>query len=177
MESVKLYVGTYGKYNEGSIKGAWLDLADYDTFDEFIEACKQLHSDESDPELMFQDCDNLPMNYYCESNAEEAFNYQKAMEAVEARGYDAEALKAYMNIMSINNISDTDELIKGFEDLFIAQLEDDENSTVGYFAVENGLMGNIPSDLTFYIDYEMLGRDLLISDWSIDNGYLFNMAY
>lgn len=25
----KIYVGTYGKYNAGSIKGEWLDLEDF----------------------------------------------------------------------------------------------------------------------------------------------------
>ena len=52
---MKLYVGTYKKYNEGSLKGKWLDLDDYNDKDEFLEACQELHKDEKDPELMFQD--------------------------------------------------------------------------------------------------------------------------
>ena len=50
-----IYCGTYKKYNEGSLFGAWLDLRTFDSYEEFIDVCKQLHADEEDPELMFQD--------------------------------------------------------------------------------------------------------------------------
>jgi antirestriction protein len=33
-----VYVGTYRKYNDGSIKGDWLDLEDYDSKADFYEA-------------------------------------------------------------------------------------------------------------------------------------------
>lgn len=29
LSAAKVYVGTYGKYNNGSLSGAWLDLSDY----------------------------------------------------------------------------------------------------------------------------------------------------
>lgn len=50
-----VYVGTYAKYNGGSVAGDWLDLDDYASYGAFVEACKKLHADEEDPELMFQD--------------------------------------------------------------------------------------------------------------------------
>lgn len=52
---MKLYVGTYAKYNNGSIGGAWLDLDGFAGYDELVAACRQLHADESDPEFMVQD--------------------------------------------------------------------------------------------------------------------------
>lgn len=52
-----VYVGTYKKYNEGSLFGKWLDMSDYDSYDDFIVACKELHKDEDEPEFMFQDFD------------------------------------------------------------------------------------------------------------------------
>lgn len=52
---MKLYVGTYAKYNRGSLAGAWLDLDKFKNADEFAAACRRLHKDERDPELMFQD--------------------------------------------------------------------------------------------------------------------------
>lgn len=52
---MKLYCGTYKKYNEGSLFGKWLDLDDYADKDEFLDACRELHKDEEDPEFMFQD--------------------------------------------------------------------------------------------------------------------------
>lgn len=56
-----IYVGTYAKYNSGSIAGAWLDTTDYADRAEFYEACRDLHSDEDDAELMFQDYDGAIM--------------------------------------------------------------------------------------------------------------------
>lgn len=66
--SPRVYVGTYAKYNDGSIKGKWLDLSDYADHDEFMEAARQVHADERDPELMFQDFEGFPKAYYGESH-------------------------------------------------------------------------------------------------------------
>lgn len=66
---VRIYCGTYAKYNSGSIKGAWLDLSAYADRDDFLAACKELHADESDPELMFQAYEGFPAAWYCESSA------------------------------------------------------------------------------------------------------------
>lgn len=62
-----LYVGTYGKYNNGSIAGAWVDLSTFSDGEEFFKFCKALHSDERDPEFMFQDYQNFPSSLYRES--------------------------------------------------------------------------------------------------------------
>jgi antirestriction protein len=60
---MKIYVGTYAKYNNGSIAGAWITLTDYNDAEQFIDACKELHKDEIDPELMFQDFDDIHKSY------------------------------------------------------------------------------------------------------------------
>ena len=59
-DTPRIYVGTYRKYNNGSIGGKWMELEDYANKEDFIEACTLLHKDESDPEFMFQDWENLP---------------------------------------------------------------------------------------------------------------------
>lgn len=69
-----LYVGTYGKYNGGSIFGAWIDLTNFDDYDDFLEVCRELHSDEADPEFMFQDFECFPRKFYCESGMREDFD-------------------------------------------------------------------------------------------------------
>ena len=63
-----VYVGTYRKYNEGSIKGKWLKLEDYADYEDFLKAAQELHADEEDPELMFQDFEGFPRHYYNESS-------------------------------------------------------------------------------------------------------------
>lgn len=60
LDGARVYVGTYHKYNSGSIAGKWLSLADYANRDEFYAACRELHKDEADPEFMFQDWEGVP---------------------------------------------------------------------------------------------------------------------
>ena len=71
-DTPRIYVGTYKKYNNGSIAGGWLDLEDYADKEEFLKACAKLHKDERDPEFMFQDWENLPSGMVgeCFINAE-----------------------------------------------------------------------------------------------------------
>ena len=54
ISEARIYVGTYAKYNDGSIEGKWLDLSDYSDKEEFYEACRELHKDEEDPESEYQ---------------------------------------------------------------------------------------------------------------------------
>jgi antirestriction protein len=76
---MKIYVGTYNKYNNGSIAGAWITLSDYNDAEQFIDACKELHKDEADPELMFQDFDDIHKNYQKECiDLEEVYYYVNA---------------------------------------------------------------------------------------------------
>lgn len=68
--TAKIYVGTYAKYNSGSINGAWLDLGDYSSAEEFLTSCADLHADEENPEFMFQDYEGFPARFYGESMSE-----------------------------------------------------------------------------------------------------------
>lgn len=64
----RVYVGTYAKYNRGSIAGQWVDLAEFaDDKSGFMDRCREIHADESDPELMFQDFEGFPSAFYGES--------------------------------------------------------------------------------------------------------------
>ena len=80
----KCYVGTYGKYNAGSIDGAWLDLDAYETYADFVKACKNLHKNENDPEFMIQDWEGLPDGFPAQEwISEDEFNEIKLSEARE----------------------------------------------------------------------------------------------
>jgi antirestriction protein len=87
----RLYVGTFAKYASGSIAGKWLTLADYDSRGEFLEACRELHADEADPELMFQDYEGFPRAWYFESQAPPP----ELWEFLELDEEEAEAFEAY----------------------------------------------------------------------------------
>lgn len=71
----KMYVGTYKKYNDGSLKGGWVTLTDYKDYASFMAACFKLHKDERDPELMIQDTEDMPDGLsVMESISEQEFN-------------------------------------------------------------------------------------------------------
>lgn len=72
----RLYVGTYEKYNNGNLAGAWLNLADYVDQDEFLAAARAVHADEADPELMFQDFEGFPRAWYAEGCAPPAILWE-----------------------------------------------------------------------------------------------------
>ena len=55
---MKVYVGTYAKYNSGSIKGAWIDLDKFKNYEEFVKECRRVHRGEHDPEFMVQDVEH-----------------------------------------------------------------------------------------------------------------------
>lgn len=61
----KVYVGTYKKYNEGSIAGGWVSLRDCKDYQQFLSKCRSLHRRERDPEYMIQDYEDFPDGLNC----------------------------------------------------------------------------------------------------------------
>ena len=60
-----VFVCTYNKYNEGRpLAGCWFDLTTFSTYEDFMAACRWLHRDESDPEYMYLDYENMPEQFY-----------------------------------------------------------------------------------------------------------------
>lgn len=157
-----VYCGTYGKYNNGSLHGMWIDLTSFFDYDEFIEFCKDLHTDEEDPELMFQDFENFPRELYSESCFDEA-TFDKIIEY--ANHDDREAVDAFLCCYGI------DELDK-FEDAYQGKF--DSEVDFAYHIIDEcydieRTMGN----LSFYFDYDKFARDLFMCDYFFDNGYVF----
>lgn len=71
----KVYVGTYAKYNSGSLSGKWISLKSCKSYSDFIQKCRETHKDEEDPEFMIQDIDDFPEGLSCgESLSEAEFN-------------------------------------------------------------------------------------------------------
>lgn len=71
----KVYVGTYAKYNSGSIDGAWINLNECENYATFLNKCAEVHKDEEDPEFMIQDISDFPDGLNClEWISEKDFN-------------------------------------------------------------------------------------------------------
>lgn len=167
-----LYCGTYAKYNNGSIAGKWLKLRDYDDASEFLQACRDVHRDEADPELMFQDCEGIPSELYGESLSEG--DLQRLYDWVQLDDADRELLTEYLDATGYR-LSDVD--IEGVRDKLYCTLGDpdmpDYNTAMGWYVLDEGLL-NVPEDYWCYIDLAALGRHWLMEFSVSENGYVFD---
>lgn len=143
----RVYVGTYAKYTGGSIAGAWLDLEDYVDKDGFIEACKALHSNEEDPELMFQDYEGIPESMISESHIDE-----DVWEWLELSDDDQELLAVYLE--HVNQSGDIDKA----RDAFRGKFDDEEGWAMEHWE-DSGMLGEVPEFAQGYIDYASYARD------------------
>jgi len=169
METNKIYVGTYGKYNNGSIQGEWIELDKHTTEEDFFNLCKEIHQDEEDPEFMFQDFEtpeffkNEISEYGFSSEFWERFDDAKNLDESEY-----EAFSAY-----INNGMEWD--IDNFRDAYIGHFDGfNVNEEFGQHILEEmGELEQVPTHLRYYIDAESYGRDLLMGDFFECEGYIF----
>jgi antirestriction protein len=145
--TARIYVGTYAKYNAGSIAGKWLDLEDYADKDAFLEACRELHKDESDPELMFQDFEGFPRSLYSESSINEAI-----WEWLELDEGDRELLAVYQE--HIDESGDIETARESFLGKF-----DSAEDWAAQFLDDTGMLSEVPESLRNYIDFEAYARD------------------
>lgn len=145
LDSPRVYVGTYEKYNGGSIAGKWLDLEDYADKDEFLEACAKLHKDEIDPEFMFQDSENLPSGF-----VEECYIDDAVWEWLALDDHERELLAVYQdNIDASGDIETAQERFVGTYDSEKEFAEEYTHETTGEADFDS-----IESRLGIVIDWE-----------------------
>ena len=160
--TMRVYVGTYAKYNDGNLFGKWFDLEDYTDLDEFYEACADLHADEEDPELMFQDWEGIPDGMVSECSVD-----PKCWSLIEAYDeFGEDTVNAYIYCFGEWNRGDFQDRYRGeydsWED-FAEQLVD-----------ELGYLDEIPEHLRYYLDYEKYARDIRFSGDVVEHkGYFF----
>ena len=167
LDGVKIYVGTYAKYNNGSIFGKWLTLGEYSDLSEFYDACMELHKDEDDPEFMFQDFEapDLFKNSIWEGGIDEdIFEIAEAME-----DKDIDMVSAYVSLMGKKL---TPELIEQAEQSFYGHFDSYTDLAEDY-AEQTAMLNEVPESIQRYFDFEAFGRDLSY-DFMDENGYYFN---
>lgn len=172
LSEARIYVGTYAKYNNGSIYGKWLDLSDYSDKEEFYDACHQLHSDEEDAEYMFQDWENIPSGLIAESWISN--NLFEVIEAIwDLNENEQEAFYIWLNDGSHDiDTDDISGLIDSFHNDYIGEYKDEED--YAYEVVEQCY--ELPEFAKNYFDYEKFAHDLFLGDYWFDSGYVFRRS-
>lgn len=172
ISEARIYVGTYAKYNGGSIFGKWLDLSDYSDKEEFYKACRELHKDEQAPEFMFQDWEYIPSDLIGESWLAE--NIFEIIEAIDELDDDKKAaFEVWLNHGSHDiTTKDITDLIRSFEDDFQGAYNDEED--YAYEIVDECY--DLPEFAKTYFDYAKFARDLFMGDYWFEGGYVFRCS-
>ncbi|UTX46661.1 antirestriction protein ArdA [Chryseobacterium sp. MA9] len=167
LDSCSIYVGTYAKYNNGSLYGKWLNLSDYSDYDELLTAMYKLHSDESDPEFMFQDYEHcelfekLGLISECHLSSE---IYEIAQQ-INDSGHDLEVFEAYIDCVGK---MDFQSIYDGIINYYMGEFSDDETFT--QYILEESIPESLPNYI--YIDWESTARNLMY-DYFESDGYYF----
>jgi antirestriction protein len=175
----RIYVGTYAKYNDGSLFGKWMDLSDYNDLEEFYNACLKLHQDEEDPELMFQDWEYIPDFLISESSLHnDTFTY---MEAISEMDEDrANAFEIYCKDIASwpdggkvleDQLESFDESYQGY---FGGSMKDPEIEFAYQYIEDTGMLSDVPELLQRYFDYEAFGKDLFLDGYTEFEGHVFS---
>ena len=143
----KIYVSTYQKYTTGTTKGEWLDLSHYASKDDFLAACAELHSDESDPELMFQDCEEMPAKFVGES-----FIDDQVWAWLELSEKERETVAIYFD--EVNQDATIETALGEYDGE-----HESEQDWARDFWDHTGMLKQVPDFAHDYIDYDQFARD------------------
>lgn len=151
-----VYVGTYAKYNNGSLKGEWVNLSDFSDKDDFIEYCLELHNDEKEPELMFQDYENIPKGLISESDIDESLWEILPL-------YDEYGEEFINTVMNDCSLSDYDELQSVINDMVVYYADSVEEAVERY--CDETMMTTDSDWCERYFDYDSFGYDLRMDNF------------
>ncbi|WP_407498452.1 antirestriction protein ArdA [Elizabethkingia anophelis] len=170
IDEAAIYVGTYRKYNEGSLYGKWLSLSDYADKEEFYKACAELHKDERDPEFMFQDYENIPDSLVGECWISERF-FEIRDELVKMTEDEARAFYIWCSNGHHDLSSESiDGLISQFQDDYVGQYASEVDFAWELVAERTDINAFVHT----YFDYEAYAWDIFRGDYWFEDGYVFN---
>lgn len=173
--SVGLYVGTFHKYNCGSLDGRWWYLCNYADMDDLLADIAEYHADETDPEYMVQDWDNLPHGVTA-SDMGECIDRDKLEMLFELeQSDDKELVEDYLGTgQNIWDYADFDELLDAARNACVGTLDTQAWNPFRDWAVEFFIECNdIPEKLIGYLDEEKIEREF---GWDFHPGekYVFS---
>lgn len=173
---IGLYVGTYRKYSEGRIYGAWIDLESVCDADEFFSVFRQLHSDEKSPEFMFQDFQGFPEELYHESMGKKEI--QKILNYVALDDDDKRLVEDYCEVYC-GSIEDFEDFVETAKDRCMGQFDSfrDFADEMADEEIACHSLGNSTEFFEKYFDYNKWETYLTYDYKMGGNGYVFSTCY
>lgn len=161
-----IYLSTWENYNNGSLQGDWIDLSEFNSYDEFLNHCKKMFPKEKYPEYMIQDYENMPEGNWGEYHfiQEEDFDFIKEWNE-ELDTTEKEAYNTYVQITG--NHADID----GFRDAYMGEFDSGEDYAA--YCVDEGYISK--DTLLQFIDYAQLWRNLSTDGVHFEDGFIFNI--
>ena len=171
MTNLQVYVGTYHKYNQGSLYGKWINLSDYSDPKAFYKDIRELHKDEEDPEFMFQDygAPELIKTMDLISEGYISKDLFEIIQSIEDSSYDEDVLEAYLVSFGYNG-EDISEVIEKVDEAYNGEYSSDEEFVQELLEGCGDLPENLPAYI--HIDWERTARDIMY-DYSASNNHYF----
>ena len=145
--------------------GMWIDLSTFENYHDFMEFCNRLHANEAEPELMFQDYEHYPEQWYCEGCMGEA-TFDKIKEYAALGELQREAYEAYLTYWDDGTLDD-------FHERYEGSYESPEDFAE-HLCEECGYFKNLPAWLQCCIDYSAVWRNLDTGgDYTEVDGHIF----
>ncbi|HBE5054988.1 TPA: antirestriction protein ArdA [Escherichia coli] len=159
-----VYVGTWAKYNNGSIEGCWFnDLTVFETESDFLAAARKFHQDEKDPEFMYQDYENFPSGMA----SEYGFNWAYV------EGYRLSREEGCEDAWYAWGSNTGDTCFEQFRGAWLGGPYDSELEFAAQYVDECGFLSEVPDTVARYFDYEAFARDLFMELDFVD-GHVFH---
>ncbi|TXD48678.1 antirestriction protein ArdA [Polaribacter sp. IC073] len=173
MTNVQIYVGTYAKYNSGSIYGAWLKLEDYSDYEELQNAMRNLHKDEEDLEFMFQEyeCSEAIESLGLISECHISKNIYEVMGAIENFDYNEEVIEAYICSLGSSE-NDIQEILEKVSESYFGEYSSDVEFIQELLEETGDLSADLPPYI--HIDWERTAYDIMM-DYSVHNNHYFRL--
>lgn len=165
-----IYAGTYGHYNNGSLKGKWFNLEDYRDAEDFLAAVQEFHGP-GEHEFMYQDFQDFPRAFYSESHIDPVIWEWLALDE-----RDREVVWAYLDDID----SDYSCGLQAILDRFAGKYDSLEDWAHEYLD-ECGGLEKVPENLRNYFNYRAWAEDVRLeggtdfaTDFSPGNVYVFH---
>jgi antirestriction protein len=164
--SYDVWVSTRGLYNNGMLIGYWVAATEAPlTIDEFLgELILRQHEVPAKALACVGEelwCFDVDFDW-CEMSVEDAHELGAILEEIEEHGHVEEYLAYAENMYGMATIGGRKVIeVEEFADAYIGTFDSLENYVQEY-VVDLGELGSVSPFLSSYIDYERLGRDMIL---------------